>query len=136
MSKTAQTVSVKRSHTGTSVVIFGKTIKSDKDAEFHFFVLDEEGKPERLRREYINGRNKIVLQEVENRKRYLVAVFGDKVAGVATTHHVPLEPPFKLLIDAPEDHSKDYVKKSIKTDIPQKPDLTKAIKQVNSQLLH
>ena len=123
-----QITRVKKSQDANSWVIFGKTIRSDKDAEFQLILKKEGGDFERVMRELIGDRNKICLGDLTENGEYFAAVFGAKIAGVATTQDVELKPPFRLHIDAPQDHSKDFMKLSIPTNVPVGPDLARAIK--------
>jgi len=123
-----QKLIAKPSPNRSSWLIFGKVLRSDKDSEFQVYKVVEDDEPVRIRREFINERRRVCLGELEEGSKYIVATFGDKVAGVATSHMVDLVAPFKCMVDAPIDHSKDWMKLSIPANVPVSGDLARAIK--------
>lgn len=110
------------------VVRIGPLTRSDPDAELHIVhkVGDEW---ERHSRRYIEGKKIFKFSDKELPEgEYHVAVFGDKIAGVATTGGKEMPYPFDVFLEAPEDHSKDYMRIDVPTDVPVTGDLESAIK--------
>lgn len=123
-----QKVQVRCSSNDHSFIIFGKVLRSDPDAEFHLYLVVEGHEPKRITREYLNGRNRVCFENLDPGTKYIIAAFGDKTAGVATTHNVEVVAPFKAVIDTPLDHSKDFMKIDLPANVPVTPDLARAIK--------
>lgn len=110
------------------VVRVGPLTRSDPDAEVHIVISTGPGDKdwERVERKFIEGK-KLLKFDLEPGV-YHVMVVGDKVAGVASTAGHVLPFPWNVFLEAPADHSKDYVRKSVSTNIPSK-SLAQAIKK-------
>jgi hypothetical protein len=109
------------------VVRIGPLTRSDPDAELHV-VKNVDGEWTRVERLYIQGKKQFKLHDLEPGE-YHVAVFGNKIAGVATTAGNDVPFPFNVFLEAPEDHAKDYLRTSIPTNVPVMPSVATAIKK-------
>lgn len=109
------------------VVRIGFLTRSDPDAEIHI-VKNVDDEWVRVERIYVQGKKLFKFPDLEPGE-YHVAVFGNKVAGVATTAGNKVPFPFNVFLEAPEDHSKDFLRTSIPTNVPVLPSLAKSIKK-------
>lgn len=121
-------VQVGKSDEDRCIVRVGPTTRNDPDAEVHIVRRDDDDVENwiRVKREYIEGRKLIHFDLPEG--VYHVMVVGDKTAGVATTAGHVLQHPWNVFLDAPEDHSKDYMRVSMPTNVPVTGDLARSIK--------
>ena len=122
-------IEVGKSDEERCIVRVGPLTRSDPDAEVH--IVHSTGPTdqdwERVERKFIEGKK--ILKFDLPPGEYHVMVVGDKVAGVASTAGHALPFPWNIFLEAPADHSKDYVRQSISTDIPKKESLAQAIKK-------
>lgn len=89
---------------------FGQIARDDPDAEVRIAQL--QGKQwVYIERQFIQGKKKMKFDLKPG--KYHVGVFGNKVAGVATTGGMDVPFPFNVFLDPPEDHSKDYLRVSV-----------------------
>jgi hypothetical protein len=95
------------------IVRIGKVGRDDPDSEVHVVrkIEGTEDDWERVVRVFVNGSKKLKIELDPG--EYHVAVIGDKIAGVATTAGQDVGFPFNVHLDPPEDHSKDYVRRSV-----------------------
>ena len=121
-------VQVGKSDDDRCIVRVGSTARNDPDAEVHVVRQDDDDpeKWERVVRDYVQGK-KVLKYELPP-GNYHVMVVGDKIAGVATTAGQTLEHPWNVFLDAPEDHSKDFLRTSIPTNVPVLPSVARSIK--------
>jgi hypothetical protein len=69
-----------------------------------------------VERVFVLGKKKLTFDlEPGN---YHAMVVGDKIAGVATTAEMDMTFPFNVHLDPPRDHSKDYMRLSLPTNVP------------------
>lgn len=116
-----------------TIIRFGRVAREDPDTEVHIYQYDNvEKPPRRVFRHLVDGA-KSWRPEVEVGGKYAVVVIGDKTAGVVSTAPKILTAPFNVFLDPPEDHSRDYLKISIPTDVPIEGDLKRSIKAALSQ---
>jgi hypothetical protein len=112
------------------IVRVGPTARNDPDSEVRIVrstgVGDHEW--ELVERVFVLGKKKLSFELPEG--DYHVMVIGDKLAGVATTAEMEMTFPFNVHLDPPEDHSKDYLRMSLPTDVPVSPSLAQSIKAV------
>lgn len=111
---------------GQSIIRFGKVARNDKDTELHLYEVPEGCDPVRIERQFVSGAKSLKF-DLTHGKQYIVVVIGDKVAGVATTAPATLQAPFNVFMNPPEDHSKDFLRLDIPTDVPIIGDLRKSI---------
>jgi len=104
---------------------FGPTARRDPDTEVHI-VKNIGGKWERVNRLYVEGK-KIIKLDLDPGE-YHVAVFGGKIAGVASTSGHDVVWPFDVFLEPPEDHSRDFMRLDIPANKPVMPDLARSIK--------
>jgi len=118
---------VGKSDDGRCVVRVGRITRSDPDSEVHIVRSTGDGDKdwERVTRVYVEGR-KLIHFDLEPGE-YHVMVIGDKIAGVMNTAGHTLEFPWNVFLDAPLDHSKDFLRTSIPTNVPVIGDLKRSI---------
>jgi hypothetical protein len=115
-----------RPELGKSIVRFGKRAREDKDCEVHIYQIMSEQEPKQVIREFVLGQ-KIKKYDLPAGNRYVVLVIGDKIAGVASTSPAELESPFNVYMNPPEDHSKDFMRLDVPTNVPIEGDLKRSI---------
>lgn len=108
------------------VVRLGPIARSDPDTELHI-AQEINGEWKRVKRVYIEGEKLIRFPDLKPGK-YHCALFGGKIAGVATTAEHELPFPFNVFLDTPEDHSRDFLRLDIPAGKPVLPDLARSIK--------
>lgn len=109
-----------------SIIRFGRIAREDPDSEVHVYQILERGDPKRVLREFVSGaKSKKVDLPAGN--QYVVIVIGDKIAGVASTAPEVLVAPFNVFMNPPEDHSKDFMRLDIPTNVPIEGDLKRSI---------
>ena len=111
---------------GRSIIRFGKIARDDPDTELHIYQIHADKDPTRVTREFVSG--------VKSKKfdlpagcQYVVVVIGDKIAGVASTSPEVLKAPFNVFMNPPEDHSKDFMRIDVPTNVPIEGDLKRSI---------
>ena len=106
-------VQVGKSDTDQCIVRIGVLTRSDPDAEIHIVVSTGPGDKDwkRVERKFVEGKKlmKFDLPPGE----YHVMVVGDKVAGVINTAGHTLEHPWNVFLEAPQEHNKDYIRKTL-----------------------
>lgn len=110
------------------IVRVGKIARDDPDSEVRIVRSTGDGDHEweLVERVFVLGKKKLSFELPEG--DYHVMVIGDKLAGVATTAEMEMTFPFNVHLDPPEDHSKDYLRMSLPTDVPVSPSLAQSIK--------
>ncbi len=109
------------------IVRVGKVGRDDPDTEIRIVREKEDGEWELAERVFVLGKKKLSFDLPEG--NYHVACIGDKSAGVATTAGTELVWPFNVHLDPPEDHSKDFLRLSIPTNVPVEPGLADQIRK-------
>ena len=97
------------------MVRFGSVARSDPDTEVRI-AKEIDGEWKYIIKKYVEGEKSIKFPDLEAGD-YHVGVFGNKIAGVATTGGYDVPFPFNIFLDTPEDHSKDYRR----VDVPARP---------------
>ena len=110
---------------GQSIIRFGKIARADKDTELHVYERDGEDWA-RVTREFVGG-VKSKKFNFTHGQLYIVVVIGDKIAGVASTAPQKLVAPFNVFMNPPEDHSKDFLRVDVPTNVPIEGDLKRSI---------
>jgi hypothetical protein len=116
-----------RPELGQSMIRFGKIAREDKDCEVHVYQINIDAEPNRVVREFIGG-VKCRKYDLPAGNQYAVIVIGDKIAGVASTAPTRLVAPFNVFMNPPEDHSRDFMRLDIPTDVPIEGTLRRSIK--------
>lgn len=113
---------------GECIVRVGKIARDDPDSEVRIVRSTGDGDHEwqLVERVFVLGKKKLTFDLDPG--EYHVMVIGDKLAGVATTAEMEMTFPFNVHLDPPEDHSKDYLRMSLPTDVPVSPSLAQSIK--------
>lgn len=108
------------------IVRVGRIAREDPDSECRIVRNCGGDDWEEVERVFVLGKKKLEFDLPEG--HYHVMVVGDKIAGVATTAGMEMPFPFNVHLDPPEDHSKDYLRMSLPTDVPVSPSLAQSIK--------
>lgn len=108
------------------IVRVGRIGREDPDSECRIVKQVNGDAWTEVERVFVLGKKKLEFDlEPGN---YHVMVVGDKIAGVATTAGQEVGFPFNVHLDPPEDHSKDYLRMSVPTNVPVTGDLERSIK--------
>lgn len=111
---------------GRSMVRFGRVAREDPDTEVHIYQIHPDKDPERVVREFVSGA-KSKKYDLPAGSQFVVIVIGDKSAGVASTSPEVLKSPFNVFMNPPEDHSKDFMRIDVPTNVPIEGDLKRSI---------
>jgi len=111
------------------IVRTGKIARDDPDAVIQIVKSTGDGSDQwkLVERVFVLGKKKLTFDLPEG--EYHVMCVGDKHAGVATTAGQDIGFPFNVHLDPPEDHSKDYLRLDIPTDVPVPESLATSIKK-------
>lgn len=108
-------IEIEKDYDGPCMVRFGPIARSDPDTEVRV-AKEVNGEWKYIVKKYIEGAKSIKFPDLEPGS-YHIGVFGNKIAGVATTGGYDVPFPFNIFLDCPEDHSKDYRR----VDVPARP---------------